>query len=292
MSPYTILTSQATTAPVEEQQDDVIKSGNDGSTSSSPQSQPALSPDFTSYVQELLTKGAQNPNQGLRSPTQPEVKHPFASRSTKSTMKELVDNAISKSNVPTASKQSANRFEIKRGGDRVAAIMLARPAFRLGETISVAIDFQDADASCYSVHSTLETWETVDPTIALRSKASIHRVTRRIYASQHESAISAQRIFFSPTIPPTAVPDFITTGVNLEWGLRFEFVTNRLGDLDESEQPGDSELLEEVLKDERGTLKVAVQGLLCENFDVTVPIRVYGAMGPFDENTEAGEFQM
>lgn len=203
-------------------------------------------------------------------------------------MKESIDLAILKSNASTLSKRSANRFEIKRGGDKVAVIMLARPAYRLGETLPVAIDFHDADVSCYALRATLETSETIDPSIALRSKASILRVTRRVHASQYESTVSADRVLFSPTLPISAAPEFVTTGVSLDWRLRFEFVTGRLGENDDLGE-GIEDLMEEVAKDERGSVHAAVQGLSCETFDVTVPLRVYGAIGPFDQNFEANE---
>ncbi|KAK4697132.1 hypothetical protein P7C71_g893, partial [Lecanoromycetidae sp. Uapishka_2] len=89
-------------------------------------------------------------------------------------------------------------------------------------------------------------------------------------------------------IPGTATPEFITSGISLEWSLRFEFVTGRVGDVEESDESPD-DLMEEVARDERGSVNAAVQVLPCETFDVSVPLRVYGAVG-FDEKTEAGEF--
>ena len=203
-------------------------------------------------------------------------------------MKESIDLAILRSNTATSSARGINRFEITRSGERVAVIMLARPAYRLGETVPVAIDFQDSDVACYSLHATLETSEVIDPAIALRSKASIHRATTRILASQIESTICAKKVLFNPMIPSTSTPEFITSGISLEWRLRFEFVTSRLGDAEEDEDIDD--LMEEVARDERGVVKAAVQGLPCETFDVTVPLRVFGNPSAFDEETETGDF--
>ena len=289
MMPHTILSNQALTSPsISPSWKDRSKGGaryRSGKAKSS-------ASDFASYVEKLLEEGPTNQH-GLLSPTIDDS-NPMAQLAEEAlSMKETIDLAILKSNATTSAKQSANRFEIKRGGDKIAIIMLPRPAFRLGETLSVAVDFQDADVSCYALHATLETSETIDPTIALRSKASILRVTRRVHASQYDSTVSAGRVLFSPTIPLTAAPEFVTTGVNLEWRLRFEFVTGRLGEHDD--EVGDDggggveDLMEEVAKDERGSVKAAVQGLSCETFDVTVPLRVYGATGPFDENFAAGE---
>ena len=291
MSPHTILSNQASTSAISNPNQDGVETDDLAKQSSRVEKYGSSAPEFSSYVEKLLQDRAQNPNQGLLSPTIDEGINLKAVSEEGISMKESIDMAILRSNAPKNSKQSANRFEIKRGGVRVAIVMLAKPAFRLGEVIPVAVAFQESSVPCYSLHSTLETCETIDPTIALRSKASIHRVTRKVHASQHESTISASRVFFSPTIPINAVPDFVTSGVSLEWSLRFEFVTSRIGDVDEADEAGE-EILEEVLKDERGTVKAAVQGLLCETFDVTVPLRVYGAIGPFDENSEAGEFRI
>lgn len=285
MSPHIILSDNALISseqnpkPYEDSMMDPLSSG-----------KPNLSsPSFRSYVENLLEAPRRNSGGGLLSPVDDGSKSPVPLVKEQSTIKQSIDLAILRSNASTTSKQSANRFEINRSGERVAVIMLARPAFRLGETIVAAVDFQDSDVSCYSLHATLETSEIIDPTIALRSKTSVHRVTRRIHASQFKNTISAGRVLFSPMIPINGTPEFITSGVNLEWRLRFEFVTSRLDDTDDLEDCFDG-LMEEVAQDERGIVKAAVQGLPCENFDVTVSLRVYGATTALDEKTEAGDF--
>jgi hypothetical protein len=192
-------------------------------------------------------------------------------------MKESIDTAILRSNLTGAANQSANRFEIARSGRRVAVIMLARPAYRLGETMSAVIDFTDSHIPCYSIHVSLETSEKVDPAIALRSNASIYRVTKKAHASFSENALFARRLTFAPTIPPNATPEFITSGVSLEWKLRVEFITPRLVHEDGAGAIWD-ELLEEISSDDRGTILAAAQRLPAESFEIQVPIRVYGAV--------------
>lgn len=284
MSPHIILSSIATISSIESLQkvENMSKEGASSNKSNS------SSPEFLSYVESLLEKPRQNSGAGLLSPTEPNSRSltPIAEGSR--TMRESIDLAILRSNAATSSRRSANRFEIARSGDRVAVIMLTRPAYRLGETVPVAIDLQESDISCFSLHVTLETSETIDPAIALRSKASIHRVTRRTHASQYESTIAAKKVLFNPVIPLSATPEFVTSGINLEWRLRFEFVTSRLGDAGGINQDLD-DLLEEVARDERGNVKAAVQGLACETFDVTVPLRVYGATAGLDQKTETGD---
>lgn len=285
MSPHIILTDKATVSNVEKTR----KSSRSADTAPAPDLLESSAEDFSSYVGKLTQGTGENSHMGLLSPTEDDS-HPLSPKTeAPSTMRESVDLAIMRSNTVMSAKRAANRFEISRSGDRVAVIMLARPAYRLGESVSVAVDFQDADLSCYSVRLILETSEIITPTLALRSKASVQRVTRRIHASQFEPTICATRVLFHPLIPSSSTPDFVTSGVNLEWKLRFEFVTSRISDLEESDE-GTGDLMEEIIRDDRGSVKAAVQGLPCETFDVTVPLRVYGATGHLDENHEAGEF--
>ena len=287
MSPHTILQNIASTSSV----DNVCKAGVIPGDLSPLKSSNSSSTEFLSYVEKILHTPRLGSGLGLLSPTEIDSQTHTPMSEEPSTMRESIDIAILRSNVATSSNRSANRFEITRSGERVAVILLARPAYRLGEVVPIAIDFQESDISCYSLHATLETAETIDPAIALRSKASIQRVTKRIHASQFESTISARKVLFNPMIPTASTPEFITSGINLEWKLRFEFVTSRLGDVEELEAGIDG-IMEEVARDERGSVVAAVQGLPCQTFDVTVPLKVYGAAAEFNENTEAGGFSI
>ncbi|KAF1943110.1 Rgp1-domain-containing protein [Clathrospora elynae] len=275
MSPYIILRDQARTGSV----------GNAAGAKSSPLTKKSASlkksdentfSDFLEYVDNLLDRPRQNSSMGLLSPT-----GTMPGRSSIAdeplTMKDAIDTAILRSNLTGAANQSANRFEIARSGRRVAVIMLARPSYRLGETMSAVIDFSDSHIPCYSIHVSLETSEKVDPAIALRSNASIYRVTKKVHASFSENALFAQKLAFSPTIPPNATPEFITSGISLEWKLRIEFITPRLTSEDGAEATWD-DLLEEISSDDRGVILAAAQRLPAESFEVQVPIRVYGAV--------------
>ena len=243
--------------------------------------------DFLSYVQATLNKTRQNSGFSLLSPTENGQSLFTPVAEAPGTIKDAIDLALLRSNSTTTSKRSANRFEITRGGHRVAVISLARPAYRLGETVSAIIEFQESDISCYSLHATLESSESIDPSIALRSKASIQRVTRRVHVSHAEPTLFQQRASFSPIIPTNVTPGFITSGISLEWNLRFEFVTGRNRHDEEIE---DEDLLEEVAKDDRGSVAAAVQALSCETFDVAVPLKIYGVTSTFDEKNEIGDF--
>ena len=249
------------------------------------------SQDFLSYVESMLERRRQSSGLGLLSPTEGGYRSLTPTAEDVTSMKEAIELAILQSTATTPGRKSANRFEITRNGHRVAVIMLARPTYRLGETLSVAIVFDDAEIPCYSVHATLESHETIDAAIALRSKASIQRVTRRIHASHSEPAIYSRRVAFNLVIPMTATPVFLTSGVSHEWRLKVEFVTRRTK-VEEETDSSDEDLLEEITRDERGIVKAGVQSMACESFEITVPLQVYGATAAFDELQETDEFQI
>jgi hypothetical protein len=284
MSPYIILRDQARTTTLN-------GATNEKSLSVAKKSAASGKPetntfnDFLEYVDNLLDRPRQNSSMGLLSPTGTMPGRSSIAEEPQS-MKESIDTAILRSNLTGAANQSANRFEIARSGRRVAVIMLARPAYRLGETMSAVIDFTDSHIPCYSLHVSLETSEKVDPAIALRSNASIYRVTKKAYASFSANALFAQRLAFAPTIPPNATPEFITSGVSLEWKLRVEFITPRLIQEDGGGATWD-DLLEEISSDDRGVIVAAAQRLPADSFEIQVPIRVYGAVSgapePMDE---------
>lgn len=239
--------------------------------------------EFLLYMSQLLDTSRRDSSLGLLSPSMSEAEPPMVAGGEFANMETAISFAIQQSNSAMSSKLSANRFEISRSGDRAAVIMLARPAYRLGEIIPVVVDLQESEIPCFSVRATLETSEKVEPTIALRSPASILRVSRKIHATQHESTIFANRVFFPLAIPSNSTPEFVTSGVSLEWRLRFEFVTSKQVDPGGNVHGAMPELLEEVAEDERGTVSVAVETIPCETFEVTVPLRVYGGISEVDD---------
>ncbi|RYN30242.1 hypothetical protein AA0115_g4986 [Alternaria tenuissima] len=273
MSPYIILRDQARTASIEPSSGAKLSPTKKGPSGKAEEN---TFGDFLEYVNNLLDRPRHNSSMGLLSPTGTMPGRSSIAEEPQ-TMKEAIDTAILRSNLTGAANQSANRFEIARSGRRVAVIMLARPSYRLGETMTAVIDFTDSRIPCYSIHISLESSEKVDPAIALRSNASIYRVTKKVHASFSENALFAQKLAFSPTIPPNATPEFITSGVSLEWKLRIEFITPRVMHEDGEETTQDN-LLEEISSDDRGVILAAAQRLPAESFEVQVPIRVYGAV--------------
>lgn len=181
---------------------------------------------------------------------------------------------------------NVNRFEIMRDGVFVATVVLGRPAFRLGESISVVIDFQNSAVKCLSLTAILESSEIIDPAVALRSQASIYRATRRVYASQFEFSLFERRAEFSPMAPSNATSSFRTSSLSLAWMLRFEFL------ISQNQVEGTSALLRELIKNERGTTLSAVQMLSCEKFEVTVPLNIYGGISSQFTKDKIGEYKI
>ncbi|KAF3765906.1 Rgp1-domain-containing protein [Cryphonectria parasitica EP155] len=272
--------------------------------------------DFLSYADELVHSSRLGPGAGLLSPTATTSSRRLSAFEEATTAKEAIDLAIIRSNLTTEGQQSANRFEIARNGRRVGVVMLARPAYRLGEVVTMAVDFTGAEIPCYAVHAALETSERVDPSLAMRSEASIHRASRKVHVSSSEATLFSRRMIFSPTIPVTATPEFVTSGISLEWKIRLEFVVpsqdaeartieeqpeddeynddgsgqERLLIPEPKQQTASHPLLEEIARDDRGGLVlVAAENLVCESFEVAVPLRVYGAVCKGLERLERDE---
>jgi RAB6A-GEF complex partner protein 2 len=200
--------------------------------------------------------------------------------SDKSKALQAIDRAIMFSNTQSDGDASPNRFDIARNGQRVAVIVLDRPLHRLGETITSTIDFSDGQVPCASLKMTLETTEKVTPSLALRSLTTISRMTRKVYAARSENVLFCRRATFAPSIPTTATPTFVTSAINLDWSLRFDFGTVKPAENENGELVSVTNCLEEVVRDDRGTINVAMEHLDCENFEVIIPITVYGDLVP------------
>lgn len=231
-------------------------------------------PEFLSYVDEMLEQ------HHLRSPLPPPAtplqRVPSADRIKPSpSCKDAIDFAILRSNQNTSSNRSSNRFEIARNGRRIAVVILNRPSHRLGETIIATIDFTDAALPCFSLRATLETSEKVDASLAVRSSTSIHRATRRVHAAFFENTLFSTRVVFTPAIPLSATPTLLTSGVRLDWELRFEFVTTHSIHDDDVSMSG-TRLLELIGEDDRGSVFSSVETLPCESFEIAIPLTVYG----------------
>ncbi|KAH0499088.1 hypothetical protein TgHK011_006304 [Trichoderma gracile] len=285
MNPYILLRDEALVKMVGKQQKSHREREAAGGS--------AAMSDFLSYVDSLTNRPGDKTGGSLLSPTAtPDLRRLSSSSFEETTSaKEAIRLAIMKSNQTNQGQQSASRFEIARNGRRVGVVMLTRPAYRLGEVVTMVIDFADADVPCYAVHATLESSERIlDSSLALRSDSSIHRVTRKVYVASSESTLFTRRVVFTPTIPISATPEFVTSAISFEWKIRVEFVVPSQGHDASKGQQTPYPLLEQISRDEKGGLVlVAVENLSCESFDVPVPLRVYGAVGTGLERLERDE---
>ncbi|GAB7352810.1 hypothetical protein MBLNU459_g3426t1 [Dothideomycetes sp. NU459] len=280
---------------------------------------------FLSYADRLLAQPS-SASAPLLSPSSPNApRRPSSEDPAPRSMKEAIDVAILRSNLSSSSadqpSQSSNRFTIARAGHHVAVMTILRPAYRLGEAVMGVIDFTppgpDSSSapgplSSYAINITLETTERIDPSLAMRSASSVQRATKKVHAHVAETVLFAQKTYFRLEIPISATPTFETTGVQLVWRVRVEFTTARaaqpspsrgLGISEEEDAPlyGEddtqqgkgtdlgTELLEELGRDERGTVLIARERLAAETFEVALPIRVYGVVGEFGTEGVLGE---
>ncbi len=267
MQPYVILKDVAEVEVTEDtSQEEKSRSGQAGTTTGS-------SKDFLAYVDTLLDKNRRRQSSSGTLGAGMTLGKSNESQQARNAIGRAV---VSSNQVSTDGDAAPNRFEIARNGKHVAVVTMNRASHRLGETMTAMVDFSDARLPCFSVHATLETTEKINPALALRSATSISRVTRRVYASHSENALFAKRIIFSPFIPVSATPTLLTSGVNLNWALRFEFATVSRTSHHDSDRTYEPTLLEEVVRDERGVIQAAAESAECETFEVALPITVYG----------------
>ena len=228
--------------------------------------------EFLGYVNTLLDK---NRRRQSSSGTIDAMSKAFAQNDGNDAHR-AIERAILLSNQAGPTQNTSNRFEVVREGEAVAIILLDRAVHKLGETIIATVNFAETTLLCSSVRATLETTEKVTPSLAIRSEASISRATRRIHATYHENTLFAKRIVFSPTIPETATPTFVTTGVSLDWQLNFEFAVVRNDDEVSTGQEYRPAMLEDITNDERGVVQAAIEGMTCEILEVKIPLTIYG----------------
>ncbi|RKF81243.1 putative intracellular protein transport protein [Golovinomyces cichoracearum] len=269
MSPHIILQDQACIRPLPENSNGSFMPEKTSQTSE------ITAEKFVSYADWLLSKSRNQLCLSNPSSQENSESRRFSQTEEPSTAKEAIDIAILRSCIATSTDRSPSKFDIARSGRKVAVLMLARPSYRLGETINTAIDFTEAIIPCYAIHASLESSERVDNSISLRSEASIFRFTRKTHVTHSESTFFSNRVIFTPTIPTSATPQFVTSGVSLDWRIRVEFITPRL-ETETHLAQGYPSLLEKIFMDDYGMILAATESLECDSFQITVPLKVYG----------------
>lgn len=74
------------------------------------------------------------------------------------------------------------------------------------------------------VSARLESHEQIETTISMKKAGFVRQATRRQHSEQHEIACDSSRIALSLSIPSGATPDFATSGVRLQWSVKFSFL--------------------------------------------------------------------
>ncbi|KAG0367080.1 hypothetical protein BGZ54_004425 [Gamsiella multidivaricata] len=156
-------------------------------------------------------------------------------------------------------------YDICKNNVPVAKLSLIKTRFKLGENVYGIISFATREIPTYQISVTLETVEAIEPSYACRSAAQTVKLTKRVHAELHESCIDTMRTSFSLCIPPTATPEFKTSTLTLKWYIRVEFITG----------PANQPRFKMTSVDERRSQYQAVESLLTESFDCSVPIQVY-----------------
>lgn len=149
MSPIILLRDEATTSCVEDQQ---AMTPPDPSAPKKPAKQESSLKDFLSYVDSLLSpqdyNNFSNPL-GIMSPSIPvRTKRMSLWDEMPTSSKDAIEFAILRG---SGGSVDGTMFDIARNGRRVANLTLARPAYKLGETITAVVDFSNAKIPCYHV---------------------------------------------------------------------------------------------------------------------------------------------
>ncbi|TKY84508.1 hypothetical protein EX895_006409 [Sporisorium graminicola] len=118
-------------------------------------------------------------------------------------------------------------YDISKDGKVAAVLTLVRSRYRLGETITGVININNHQslARIARMSATLETFEEVQPSIATLPPGRLQRATKIVHAEHHESVLDKGRASFSLCVPSGASPEFVTSGVKLNWLVRLSFLT-------------------------------------------------------------------
>lgn len=153
MSPIVLLRDEAETTCLNEQAVSAAATAlpPPPMTPGAPKKQESSLSDFLNYVDCLLSPqelGVITEHRGLLSPSfRPQSKRLSVYEDAPTTSKDAVEMALQ----GTSGSGQHHVFEIARNGHKVASVTLARPAYKLGESITALIDFSAAEIPCYHV---------------------------------------------------------------------------------------------------------------------------------------------
>ncbi|KAI8977432.1 Rgp1-domain-containing protein [Mycotypha africana] len=163
-------------------------------------------------------------------------------------------------------------YDICKSNQRVAKLHLIKTAHRLNEPVIGVLDFSEANLKTFKISIFLESIECVEPSIAIRSAQHIARVSRKTHSDFHSFCLNNQRLTFALPIPASATPEFQTTGVSLQYFLRFEFITG----IDQKPP------FIPITTDDKHRHYQSLQNVVVSTFDCQIQLTVYGSPGGWD----------
>jgi len=191
----------------------------------------------------------------------------------------IIDEGYSFRNVCNLCQQASKvSYEICKDNENVAQLLFTRNVYRLGESIIGIIKFKTNALRCYQVVTYLETDEQIEYPYALRSKGKGGRVTKKIIAQQQDFCLNNSKIFVELPIPLYATPEFNINAVNLNWFLRFEFITS-----------SNEKIMNIDSKNNNFIHSTGITNSNVEYFDCKIPIKVYGSKYGL-QNSKASEY--
>ncbi|KAL7320014.1 Golgi membrane exchange factor (Ric1p-Rgp1p) subunit [Mucor circinelloides] len=221
---------------------------------------------FMDYVNELFENSTQN-----------HTIHEITRRESdayeeRSADEQILDKSCSQVVSRITHRSRKAMYDICKNNQRVAKLHLIKTAHRLGEPVIGVLDFSEAILSTYKISIFLESCESVEDTISLRTPQHISRVSRKTHSDFHSFCLDNRRLSFSLPIPATASPEFQTTGVSLKYFLKFEFITSI------DNQPP----FIPIIKDEKHIHHQCLQDIEVSTFDCQIPLTIYGSPGGVD----------
>ncbi|KAK4516625.1 uncharacterized protein ATC70_011601 [Mucor velutinosus] len=221
---------------------------------------------FMNYVNELFENSTQN-----------HTIHEITRRESdayeeRSADEQILDKSCSQVVSRITHRSRKAMYDICKNNQRVAKLHLIKTAHRLGEPVIGVLDFSEAILSTYKISIFLESCESVEDTISLRTPQHISRVSRKTHSDFHSFCLDNKRLSFSLPIPATASPEFQTTGVSLKYFLKFEFITSI------DNQPP----FIPIIKDEKHVHHQCLQDIEVSTFDCQIPLTIYGSPGGVD----------
>jgi hypothetical protein len=190
-----------------------------------------------------------------------------------------IEDGYSFRNVCNLCQQASKvSYEICKDNENVAQLLFTRSVYRLGESIIGIIKFKTNALRCYQVTTYLETDEQIEYPYALRSKGKGGRVTKKVIAQQQDFCLNNSKIFVELPIPLYATPEFNINAVNLNWFLRFEFITS-----------SNEKIMNIDSKNSNFIHSTGITNSNVETFDCKIPIKVYGSKYGI-QSSKASEF--